>query len=51
VGRNKIAVSEVNEELEERTQSVRLNIRVEETKTIVQNIRTRRISEILTINT
>jgi hypothetical protein len=50
MGRNKIAVSEVNEELEERTQSARLNIRAEETKAIMQNRRTRTISEILTIN-
>jgi hypothetical protein len=49
MGRTKIFVSEVYEELQERAKEVGLNITVEETKELVQNMRTRRISEILTL--
>jgi hypothetical protein len=49
MGRTKISVSEVYEELQERDKEVGLNITVEETKELVQNRRTRRISEILTL--
>ena len=44
----KRAVSEVFEKLKERAKEVGLNIRVEKTKTMVQNMRTRRIWEKLT---
>jgi len=49
MGRTKISVSEVYEELQERAKEVGLNITVEETKELVQNRRTGRISEILTL--
>ena len=49
MGRTKIAVSEVYEELKERAKEVGLNIRVEKIKVMVQNRKTKRIGEILTI--
>ena len=49
MGRAKIAVSEVYEELKERAKEVGLNIKVEKIKVVVQNRRTRRIHEILTV--
>jgi predicted amino acid-binding ACT domain protein len=49
MGRTKVAVSEVYEELKERAKEVGLNIRVEKIKVMVQNRRTRRMREILTI--
>jgi hypothetical protein len=48
-GRKKSPVSEVYEELQERAKEVGLNITVEETKEMVQNSITGRISEILTL--
>jgi hypothetical protein len=47
MGRMKKAVSAVYGELKERAQEIWLNISVEKTKVMVQNWRTRRISEIL----
>ena len=49
MGKTKRAVSEVFEKLKERAKQVGLNIRVEKAKAMVQNNKTRRIREILTI--
>lgn len=49
MGRTKIAVSEVHEEPKERAKEVGLNIRGKKIKVVVQNRKTRRIREILTI--
>jgi len=46
--KTKRAVSEVFEKLKESAKEVGLNIRVEKTTAMVQNMRTRRIREILT---
>jgi hypothetical protein len=49
MGKTKRDVSEVYENLKERAKELGLNIRVVKTKAMVQNMRTGRIREILTI--
>jgi hypothetical protein len=49
MGRRKRAISEVYKELKDRANELAFNIIVEKTKSVVQNRRKRRISEILAI--
>jgi post-segregation antitoxin (ccd killing protein) len=49
MGRTKVVVSSVYEQLKERLKEVGLNISVKRTNTIVQNSTSREISEILAV--